>query len=150
MADPITASIRIDAAPERVFDHFTDPELMLRWMGDFARLSPVPGGDFHVDIRGTPVRGSYVEVERPHRLVISWGHAGSDVLPPGSSTLEVRLSAVERGTHVELVHRDLPEPHATGHARGWRHYLGRLSMTAAGGDPGPDRLDRPVPEAGAS
>jgi uncharacterized protein YndB with AHSA1/START domain len=138
MADPITASVRIEAAPERVFEYFTAPDALVRWMGEYALLDAVPGGEFTVDIRGVPVRGRYLEVEPPRRLVISWGHAGSERLPPGASTLEVRLRAEGGGTEVEIVHRDLPEPEATGHARGWRHFLGRLAVAAAGGDPGPD------------
>jgi uncharacterized protein YndB with AHSA1/START domain len=58
-------------------------------MGDYAVLDPVPGGQFTLDINGVPVRGCYLAVERPRRLLISWGHAGSERLPPGASTLEV-------------------------------------------------------------
>jgi uncharacterized protein YndB with AHSA1/START domain len=138
MPDPITASVHIEAEPERVFEYFTAPDALVRWMGEYAVLDAVPGGEFTVDIRGVPVRGRYLEVEAPHRLVISWGHAGSERLPPGASTLEVRLRAAAGGTEVEIVHRDLPEPEATGHVRGWRHFLGRLAVAAAAGDPGRD------------
>lgn len=148
MAEPVTATIEIDAAPERVFDFFTQPDLMVRWMGDFARLDPRAGGDFHVDIRGVPVRGAYLEVERPTRLLISWGHAGSERLPPGASTVEIRLRSVADGTRVEIVHRDLPEPEAAGHPRGWRVFLDRLAIAAAGGEPGPDdAAERSCPPA---
>jgi uncharacterized protein YndB with AHSA1/START domain len=141
-ADPLTAAIHVRAEPERVFAYFTDPEAIVRWMGDYALLDARPGGEFAVDINGVPVRGRYLEVEPPHRLLISWGHAGSDRLPPGASTVEVLLRAAGEGTDVEIVHRDLPEPHAAGHARGWRHFLGRLAIAGAGGDPGPDPLAR--------
>ena len=70
-ADPLTASVHIEAAPEQVFEYFTSPEAMVRWMGDYALLDPVPGGAFDVDINGVPVRGRYVEVEPPRRLLIS-------------------------------------------------------------------------------
>jgi hypothetical protein len=46
----------------------------------------------------------------------------------------------DRGTRVELVHRGLVEPWASGHARGWTHYLARLVLAANGIDPGPDRF----------
>jgi uncharacterized protein YndB with AHSA1/START domain len=137
-ADPFTASVHVEAAPERVFAYFTEPEALVRWMGDYALLDPAPGGEFTVDINGVPVRGRYLEVEPPHRLVISWGHAGSARLPPGTSTVEVRLTPTAGGTDVEIVHRDLPEPEARGHARGWPHFLKRLAIAAAGGDPGRD------------
>ena len=130
MAEPISASIFVAAPPERVFAYFTRPEEMVRWMGEFAVLDPRAGGEFAVDIKGVPVRGRYLEIDPPNRLRISWGHAGSDRLPPGASTLEVRLRAERDGTRVTVVHSDLPEPEATGHVRGWRFFLGRLAEAA--------------------
>jgi uncharacterized protein YndB with AHSA1/START domain len=135
---PYTASVHVDADPERVFDYFTKPEAILRWMGDYAVLDPVPGGQFTLDINGVPVRGRYLAVDRPHRLLISWGHAGSDRLPPGASTLEVTLTPHDRGTTVTVVHTGLPEPEASQHRLGWAHFLERLVSAAGGGDPGPD------------
>src|SRR6266545_2440945 len=70
---PYTASVHIDADPERVFDHFTRPEAILRWMGDYAALDPTPGGQFTLDLNGVPVRGRYLAVDRPRRLLLSWG-----------------------------------------------------------------------------
>jgi uncharacterized protein YndB with AHSA1/START domain len=142
-AEPLTASVHIEAAPERVFEHFTSPEAIVRWMGDYALLQATPGGAFEVDINGVPVRGRYLEVDPPHRLLISWGHAGSDRLPPGASTVEVRLTPAGGGTRVEIEHRDLPADVRAGFGRGWPHFLGRLAIAAAGGDPGPDPLARP-------
>jgi uncharacterized protein YndB with AHSA1/START domain len=136
--EPLTASVHVEAQPERVFAYFTDPEAIVRWMGDYALLDATPGGEFAVDINGVPVRGRYLEVQPPHRLLISWGHAGSERLPPGASTVEVLFTAAAGGTDVEIVHRGLPEPDAVGHARGWRHFLDRLAVAGAGGDPGPD------------
>ena len=137
-AEPLSASIHVRAEPERVFAYFTEPEAIVRWMGDYAVLDARPGGEFAVDINGVPVRGQYLEVDPPRRLLISWGHAGSERLPPGASTVEVLLTAAGAGTDVRIVHRDLPEPFAAGHARGWRHFLDRLAIAGAGGDPGPD------------
>ena len=139
-AEPLTASVHIEAAPEQVFEYFTSPEAIVRWMGDYALLEPSSGGAFEVDINGVPVRGRYLEVEPPHRLLISWGHAGSDRLPPGASTVEVRLSPAGGGTRVEIEHRDLPEGMRDAFGRGWPHFVARLAVAAAGGDPGPDPL----------
>jgi uncharacterized protein YndB with AHSA1/START domain len=139
-AEPLTASVHIEAAPEQVFEYFTSPEAIVRWMGDYALLQAAPGGAFEVDINGVPVRGRYLEVDPPHRLLISWGHAGSDRLPPGASTVEVRLSPAGGGTRVEIEHRDLPEDMRDAFGRGWPHFVARLAVAAAGGDPGPDPL----------
>jgi uncharacterized protein YndB with AHSA1/START domain len=137
-AEPYTASVHIAAGPEHVFDYFTRAEAIVRWMGDYAVLDPRPGGEFTLDINGVPVRGRYLEVEPPRRLLISWGHAGSERLPPGASTLEVTLTPDREGTTVRIVHSDLPEPEARQHAIGWQHFLERLIAVGAGGDAGPD------------
>ena len=58
---------------------------------------------------------------------------------PGSSTVEIDLVAANGGTTLRFVHRDLPSIEAAEtHAAGWDHYLGRLEIAAAGGDPGRD------------
>jgi uncharacterized protein YndB with AHSA1/START domain len=137
--EPVAATVFVAATPERVYEYFTQPAAIVRWMGEYALLEAEPHGRFAVDIRGTPVRGRYLELEPPHRLVISWGYAGSDRLPPGTSTVEIRLTAERGGTRVELEHRDLPEAETPGHASGWTHYLARLELAARGGDAGPDQ-----------
>jgi uncharacterized protein YndB with AHSA1/START domain len=136
-AEPVRAQIRVDAPPERVWDFFTTPEEIVRWMGEYAVLAPRPGGEFTVNVTGAPVRGRYLELDPPHRLLLSWGYAGSEDLPPGASTVEVRLVRDGSGTRVHLEHRDVPEPEKPGHAEGWKHYLARVAA-AATGDPGPD------------
>jgi uncharacterized protein YndB with AHSA1/START domain len=90
-------------------------------MADHAVLDPVPGGQFTLDVNGVPVRGRYLAVERPHRLLISWGHAGSDRLLPGASTLEVIFTPRDGGTTVTVVHAGLPAPEASQHRLGWAH-----------------------------
>jgi len=138
-AEPVTAAIRIAAPPQRVFAYFTEPEAIVRWMGEYAVLDARPGGEFTVNVRGAPVRGRYLELDPPRRLLISWGYAGSDALPPGASIVEVRLTDDDGGTLVEVEHRDLPGPDVPGHAEGWGHYLARLAVSATGGSPGADR-----------
>ncbi len=131
-------SIDIDATPAEVFDFLVTEAGMTAWMGQHARLDPRPGGAFAVDIAGHAVRGRYVDVERPRRVVVSWGVAGSADLPPGASRVEVTLTPTARGTRVELVHSGLPDPGLDGHADGWTHFLSRLRAVAAGGDAGRD------------
>lgn len=132
-ADPITASVHVRASPERVFEHFTSSAAMTGWMGQWAELDARAGGRFAVDIEGVAVRGRYLELEPPHRLVISWGHAGSERLPPGASTVEILLRPEAGGTRVDILHRGLPEPEASRHPAGWRRFLDRLAIIAVGG-----------------
>jgi uncharacterized protein YndB with AHSA1/START domain len=138
MSDAFTTSVRIDAPPEEVFPYLTDARLIIRWMGDWAELDPTPGGKLVLDIRGVPIRGEFIEVDPPRRLVFSWGAAGSDVLPPRSTTVEILLYPDGTGTLLELTHRGLPQEELPKHATGWNHFLERLVIASAGGDPGPD------------
>jgi uncharacterized protein YndB with AHSA1/START domain len=125
-----STSIDIEAPPEVVYECLVTPEGMLSWMGQHADLHAEPGGRFHVDIEGAAVRGEFVEVDPPHRVVVTWGMAGSDDLPPGSSRVEFTLTATEGGTHLELRHTGLPDRRADGHARGWTRYLAALQGSA--------------------
>lgn len=131
-------SIEIAAPPEAVFDYLITEEGMTAWMGQHADLDPNPGGVFAVDIAGFAIRGQYLHVERPSRVAVSWGVAGSDDLPAGTSTVEFRLTAIADGTRVDLIHSGLPEADLPGYANGWDHFLPRLSIAARGGDTGPD------------
>lgn len=130
--------IDIAASPETVFEYLTTNEGMTAWMGQHADLDPTPGGRFAVDIAGHPVRGEFLHVERPSRVVVSWGFVGSEDLPAGASTVEFRLTRTGTGTRVDLCHSDLPEAEVRGHADGWSNFLPRLVIAGAGGDPGPD------------
>jgi uncharacterized protein YndB with AHSA1/START domain len=123
----VTASVRIDAPPADVFPYFIDPALLIQWLGDWADLQPEPNGVFAVDIGKTPVRGEYVEIEPPRRVVFTWGVPGRDELPPGSTTVEVVLTADGTGTVVELFHHDLPADQLDNHLEGWTAMLDRLA-----------------------
>lgn len=138
MSGTFRTSLDIEATAERVFDHFVRPELLVRWMGDVARLEACDGGLFSVDINGVLIRGHFVRVERPHLVEIAWGEAGNEQMPPGTTRLRVTFE--ERGpiTRVELTHSGLAPSEATKHAIGWPHFTARLGVAASGRDPGPD------------
>jgi uncharacterized protein YndB with AHSA1/START domain len=138
MSETFRQEIFIDAAPERVFDCFLVPELLVQWMGDFARLKPEAGGLFSVDINGVLIRGHYENIDHPKSLEIAWGEAGNEAMPPGSTRLVVTFLPENNGTRLYLTHSGLASSEAEKHAIGWPHFLGRLSVLAAGGNPGRD------------
>lgn len=82
-ADLYSDSIHIAAEPEVVFEYFTNAKALARWMGDRAVVDPRPGGQFTTFFGDRRVEGRYLELERPRRLVISWGRAGSKRFRPG-------------------------------------------------------------------
>jgi uncharacterized protein YndB with AHSA1/START domain len=133
--------IRIAASPETVFDFFTDPDKMIQWMGRSAELDPRAGGTLRCDINGRDIaRGEYVAVERPERIVFTWGWEGEEpTVAPGGSTVEVLLTRDGNETQLRLIHSDLPSTEsAERHSHGWSHYMERLTVIATGGDPGTD------------
>ena len=138
MTEAYRTSIVIAAPPDRVFDHFVDPELLVRWMGDWARLEARDGGLFAVDINGTLIRGTFVRAERPRLIEVTWGEPGNEAMPPGSTRLVVRLTPAGEGTLLELEHHGLVPAEAKKHAVGWPHFLGRLETSASGRAPGVD------------
>jgi len=75
-----------------------------------------------------------------HRLAYTFGWEGGQQVPPGSSLVEIDLIERNGGTLLRMTHSGLPnEGQCAGHNRGWAHYLSRLSMAAADGNPGVDR-----------
>lgn len=137
-------TIDIAAAPETVFEYLATDDGMTAWMCQYADLDPKPGGRFAVNIAGHPVRGEFLHVEPPNRVVVSWGFVGSDDLPAGASTVEFRLTRIGGGTRVDLRHSDLPDTEVRGHADGWANFLPRLAIVGAGGDAGQDDWE-PLP-----
>jgi len=145
--------IEIAASPETVWEFLVDPEKLRRWKG--VAVGPFdarPGGAYRVEvIPGSTASGEFVELDPPRRLVYTWGwEPGADgdanVVPPGSSTVEIELEPRGTGTTLRFTHRDLPtEQSAQSHGHGWEHYLPRLAVAAAGGDPGPDPWAQPAP-----
>jgi len=138
MSEAFRTSIDIAATQDQVFDYFVRPELLVRWMGDFARLEAVAGGVFSVDINGVLIRGHFVRLERPNLIEIAWGEAGNAAMPPGATRLVINLSPHGGGTRVTLEHSGLAPGEAKKHAVGWPHFAERLALAARGLDPGPD------------
>jgi uncharacterized protein YndB with AHSA1/START domain len=137
----IERELTIAASPETVWDLLVDPEKASRWMGLQSWSEPKPGGLYRVEvIPGNIARGEYVELDRPNRLVFTWGWEGDDnPVAPGSTTIEFTLTADGDGTHVHFVHSGLPSAESgASHGHGWDHYFERLTIAAAGGEPGPD------------
>jgi len=128
--DIIIATEHIKARPEVVFPYFTDPALIVAWIGERAELDPQPDGVFSLDMGEVVALGTYTTVEPPYRVVFTWGIPGNDTLPPGASTVEVVLTPDGDNTMLVLTHRGLPSAHIGYHRSGWEDRLGRLRAAA--------------------
>jgi uncharacterized protein YndB with AHSA1/START domain len=60
--------------PERVWEHLTDPELLVHWLG-LGRLEPRAGGRLDLQVSDAVVSGTVLEYVPPQQLACSW-HAG--------------------------------------------------------------------------
>src|SRR5438477_2887936 len=131
--------VRVAASPDSVFDYFTDPAKMVQWMGTEATLDPRPGGVCRVNCAHAAMLGEFVEVDRPRRVVFTWGWEPTlFATPPQSTLVEVSLTPDGDDTVVRLAHRRLKPELVALHRAGWHHYLPRLALAASGADPGRD------------
>jgi uncharacterized protein YndB with AHSA1/START domain len=145
MTEPLVVrrEVQIAAPRANVFAFLTDPEKIVSWMGAEATTEARPGGLYlvkNVGGRAGAARGTFREVVPVHRLAYSFGWDGSEEVPPGSSLIEIDLLERDGGTLLRMTHSGLPNTEqCASHNTGWRHYLDRLAMAAAGRDPGTDR-----------
>ncbi|KWV58389.1 transcriptional regulator [Bradyrhizobium macuxiense] len=145
MSEPfvIRREIQIAAPPASVFAFLTDPQKIVSWMGLEASTELHPGGLYFLKGVGgdhaRAARGAFREVVPVHRLAYSFGWEGREEVPPGSSLIEIDLIDKDSGTLLRMTHSGLPNAEqCASHEKGWAHYLGRLTLVAAGQDPGPD------------
>jgi uncharacterized protein YndB with AHSA1/START domain len=147
MTDAVVCEIDVRAPAAEVFAMFTDPALLVRWIGIRALLEPQPGGAFRFElVPGEFCSGRYVEVDPPRRVVFTWGwESGALPVAAGSTTVEVDLTEHDGVTHVRLTHRGLDAAMRAMHAGGWDRYLARLAAVLEGRDPGPDPAEEGLP-----
>jgi uncharacterized protein YndB with AHSA1/START domain len=141
----VACDVEINAPARAVYEMFTDPEKLARWIGIRAMLEPRPGGQFRFELMpGEFCSGRYVELDPPNRVVFTWGwESGAIPVEPGSTTVEVDLEEKGGVTMVRLVHSGLDEVTRPLHADGWRRFLARLQAVAEGREPGSQPTERP-------
>ena len=132
----------VAAPPEEAFDYFCVPEKMVQWHGSEAQLDPRPGGIWRVKHdNGAILAGEFKEVDRPRRIVFTWGFespppalvtdsAGEGATGPGSSRVEVSFFADGEGTRIELRHTGFASEEPV--ALGWELFLRGLAERVLG------------------
>jgi uncharacterized protein YndB with AHSA1/START domain len=139
---------RVSGSPETVFAYFTDPDRHRRWMGAEVELDAPPGLYRVTMAPEVWVRGEFIAVEPPHRLLLTWGWESAIELPsglkqvrPGSSAVEFRFVEDGDGTIIRVRHLGLPTKEARWtHGLGWNGYLPRLVAVLEGDDPGEEPI----------
>jgi uncharacterized protein YndB with AHSA1/START domain len=135
--DAVVHELVVPAPPDEVFDMFVRPDELVRWIGISADLDPRPDGCFRFEIvPGQFCEGRYVELDRPRRVVFTWGWTDPTMnVPPGSSRVEVTFEPWDEGrsTALTLVHEGLDADARLMHDDGWTSFLARLDAVVRGG-----------------
>jgi uncharacterized protein YndB with AHSA1/START domain len=132
---------RYTAPPERVFDAWLNPEMIGKWMfgpalrdEEIVRLSldARVGGSFSFVVRrqGEEIDhiGEYLEIDRPRRLVFTWGIRMETT---DSSRVTIDIAPLEKGCELTLVHELHPDwaDYADRTEAGWTKMLEALATT---------------------
>jgi uncharacterized protein YndB with AHSA1/START domain len=125
---------RTFSAPrERVFDAWTDPDVLREWWSAMPTMTPTiaevdlrEGGRYRLGMRDSEsghehvVVGEYREIRRPERLAYTWIWEGSPEMTGGETLVEIEFNEDGDGTEVVLTHTGLPTEDSRGrHAHGW-------------------------------
>jgi uncharacterized protein YndB with AHSA1/START domain len=133
----IEQTVRIAASPEILWTFWTEPARLAEWWGTEAEVVTAPGGLFRVVMESGPVmRGTFTELDPPHRLVFGFGweqNAPGTPLAPGSTRVEVTMTPDNGETVLVLRHSEMPTTHAPDHEQGWRYFVGERLVEAAQG-----------------
>jgi uncharacterized protein YndB with AHSA1/START domain len=133
----LTFKRRLNAAPEKVYAAWTDPQKLIQWFGRVdakpdtmrAEVDPRVGGRYRVNFNIKSgeyfeVGGIYREVVPNQRLVFSWAWYST---PERESLVTVTLKPDGVGTLLTVHHEQLFDSAARdGHERGWLGSLDKL------------------------
>ena len=123
---------RFEAAPERVFDAWLDPAKMRQWLfampgdeGWHGETEARVGGQWAITSRrggmDCTATGDYLEIDRPRRLVVSWG-CPSDADAPEKHDRVTFDIAEDQGVVRLTVMNENVEP-GSGSAEAWPKVL---------------------------
>jgi uncharacterized protein YndB with AHSA1/START domain len=134
----LTVSVNktINSPIEEAFDAWLNPQILSKFM------TPIPGmpdsdvendaqtgGNFtivmHVNGKKLPHTGTYLEIDRPNKLVFSWKSQRSI----DGSTVNLNFTKIDdRTTKIELTHvKFIDEEARADHEGGWSNILDKLN-----------------------
>ncbi len=131
----IVVTHRYAASPERVFDAFLDVATARRFLfatptGEMiaAEIDPRVGGRFtfterRPDMGDVRHVGEYLEIERPRRLVFTFGVPQFD---PRMTTVTIEIRPLADGCELTLTNDGIPPSYADRTRDGWSRILAGL------------------------
>jgi uncharacterized protein YndB with AHSA1/START domain len=137
----LTVSHRFDAAPEAVFDAWLDPAIARRFLfatptGEMivCEIDARVGGRFDLTERRPDMGevkhvGEYKEIDRPRRLVFTFGVPQFD---PSFTTVALDIRPEGTGCVLTLTHTDVGEDWKDGTLDGWTKILASLEPALEG------------------
>jgi uncharacterized protein YndB with AHSA1/START domain len=127
----ITMTQAVAAPVEQVWAAWTDPERLATWwwpkrMDTSYDMDVRVGGAyrFRSDVAGIGVHGTYVALDPPHRMELTWTWEDGDADGPEERVV-VHLEATDTGTLVTVEHAT-EAAGAADFRQGWTDCLGRL------------------------
>ena len=131
----VTVSHHFDAASERIFDAFLDVNIARHFLfatatGEMivAEIDPKVGGHYSFterrpemgDVRHT---GEYLQIDRPRRLVFSFGVPQFD---PRMTTVSIEIQPEAGGCRLTLTNDGVPAQYVEANRDGWSRILAGL------------------------
>jgi uncharacterized protein YndB with AHSA1/START domain len=130
----LTFKRRLNAAPEKIYAAWTDPEKIVKWFGPdagpvkSAKLDVREGGRYAIvfstlDGVEHQVSGVYREVVPNHKLVFSWAWR---TMPERESQVTITIKPDGDGALLTLFHEQLFDEERDRHEHGWTGCLAKL------------------------
>ena len=140
--DPIIVECYFPASPAKVYEAWTDAEIVKQWFGyepnslNSAKIDLRPGGAWQflfIDNaeKSMGFEGEYIEIQENEKIVFSWAHittlANGKQEKTSDSRVEVIFSAKGNGTDVRLIHSAISNDDARkGIGGGWESAFASL------------------------
>lgn len=134
----------IKASRARVFDAWTQPDLIMKWLGGAScRITSATndlrvGGAYALHVSSpehgdTVVKGAYREITPPSRLVFTWTGTCADAGQKDETLVTVELADKNGATEVCITHEGFPSAESCdNHRNGWGTSLERMEKLLGG------------------
>lgn len=112
------------ASPEKLYQMWTNPQLISKWLGVHVEIDPHVGGHLKVDFGEAQLTtGTYQELEPSKKVSFTWNSLSLGE-PTGETLVTISLKPAANGyTQMTLVHSGFTSKAAQAeHKTGWKEY----------------------------